>query len=98
LKELYYSFQPLTLLKSAFSNKTHGPGIKKNITQFVLSVGTGFLISKVFRKGGSVKGYLLSLAMEKIADYALSGKSKFITTGVEKVSGLIKKFKSGALS
>ena len=98
LKEIYYSFQPVTLLKNVLSNKTQGPEIKKNLVQSALAVGTDFLISKVFKRGASVKGFLLSLAMEKVADYALSGKSKFITNGVKKVNGLIKKFKSGALS
>ena len=68
LKELYYSFQPVTLLKKVLSNKNHGPEIKKNLAQSALSVGTDFLISKVFKRGSSVKGYLLSLAMEKVAN------------------------------
>lgn len=97
LKEVYYSFQPVTLLKNVFRNNTHGPEIKKNLSQSALSLGTSFLISKVLKRGVSVKGYLLSLAMEKVADYALSGKSEFITNGVEKVNSLIKKFRSGSV-
>ena len=94
LKELYYSFQPATLLKKAFSKKNHDSEIPKGIAQSALAMGTNFLIGKVFKRGASVKGYLLSLAMEKAADYALSGKSTWITKGIGKLGNLIKKFKS----
>ncbi len=96
IKEIYYSLQPAELLRSAFSRKNNAPKIQKDIKQSALSLGANFLISKLLRSGGSVQGYLLSLAMEKVADYAMSGKSEFIKNGVEQVSGLIKKFKSGA--
>ena len=94
LKEIYYSFQPAELLKKAFGNKGNDVEIPKGIAQSALVMGTNFLISKVFKRGASVKGYLLSLAMEKVADYALSGKSTFITEGVNKLGSLIQKFRS----
>jgi hypothetical protein len=94
IKEIYYSFQPAELLKSAFSRKDHGSKIPKNMMQSALSLGTNLLISKLFRRGGSIKRYLLSLAMEKITGYAMSGRSKFITNGVNKLDGLIKNLNS----
>lgn len=93
LKEIYYSFQPGELLKKIFS-KENKPKIQKNIAQSALSVGTNFLINKVFKSSVSIKGYLLSLAMEKVADYAISGKSKFLKNGAGKIGGFFQKFKS----
>jgi hypothetical protein len=80
IKEIYYSLHPAELLKSAFSSKNHESKIPKSIKQSALSLGTNFLIGKLFRSKGSIKGYLLSLAMKKVIDYAMSGKSKFILT------------------
>lgn len=94
LKEAYYSYKPLTLIKRAFKNKNQEAKNPKKLTQSVLTLGTNFLIGKVLKRGLSVKGYLLSLAMEKVADYALSGKSTIIRNGVNKLGGLIKKIKS----
>ena len=92
LKEIYYSFQSMTLIKNAFKNKNHASEIPKGVAQSALSLGANFLINKVIKRS-SIKGYLLSLAMEKAADYAMSGKLPLITNGINKLGGLIKKFK-----
>jgi hypothetical protein len=80
IKEIYYSLHPAELLKSAFNSKNNESRIPKSIKQSALSLGTNFLIGKLFRSRGSIKGYLLSLAMKKVTDYAMSGKFKFILT------------------
>jgi hypothetical protein len=92
LKELYYSLQPATLLKQAFGKILHSPDTQKNLAQTGLALGTEFLISKIFKRGGSVKGFLTSLLVEKVASYALNSKSEFISNGIGKLGGLLKKF------
>jgi len=94
LKEIYYSFQPVTLVKNALKNVLHNPETKKNLAQTALAIGTDFLISKFFKKSGSLKGFLSSVVMEKVADFAINSKSEFISNGIGKLSDLFKKFKS----
>jgi hypothetical protein len=94
LKEIYYSFQPATLVKNALKSALHNPETQKTLAQTALSIGTDFLISKFFRKGSSVKGFVSSVVMEKVADFALNGKSEFINNGIQKLGDLFKKFKS----
>jgi hypothetical protein len=93
LKEIYYSLQPAELLRNALGSEGNEP-IKKNFAQSALSIGKNFLINKVFNRGNSVKGFLVSTALGKVADYAIGGKAKLIIKGVSALGGLIKKFKS----
>jgi hypothetical protein len=93
MKELYYSLQPAVLIKKAVGNILHAPETPKNIAQAGIALGTEFLISKVFKRGASVKGFLSSLIVNKIADYAINSKSDFISNGIEKIGSVLKRFK-----
>jgi len=95
LKEIYYSFQPATLVKNALKSAMHNPETQKNLAQAALEIGTDFIISKVFKKSNSLKGFLTSILMEKVAGFAFNGKSEFINNGIDKLGDLFKKFKSG---
>ena len=92
-KEIYYSLQPAVLIKKAVGNILHSPETQKNIAQSALALGTEFLISKFFKRGASIKGFLSSVVVGKIADYAFNGKSDFISDGIGKISNLLKQFK-----
>jgi hypothetical protein len=94
LKEIYYSFQPATLVKNALKSALHNPETQKTLAQTALSIGTDFLISKFFKKGSSMKGFVSSVVLEKVADFALNGKSELINNSIQKLGGLFKKFKS----
>lgn len=94
LKEIYYSFQPATLIKNALKSALHNPETQKNLAQTALEIGTDFIISKVFKKGNSLKGFLTSVLMEKVASIAFNGQSEFINNGIDKLGGLFKKHKS----
>ncbi len=93
VKEIYYSFQPATLIKNAVGNIMDSPETKKSLTQLGLSFGADFLISKFFKRGSSMKGFLSSMVVEKIADYALRSQPDFITNGISKITNLLKRFK-----
>ena len=92
IKEIYYSFQPATLVKNALKNVLHNTEVKKDLAQTVLALGTDFIISKIFRKGTSFKGFVSLIVMEKIVVFALNSNSEFINKGIEKLSDLFKKF------
>jgi hypothetical protein len=93
VKEIYYSLQPATLIKKAVESVMHSPETKKSLAQVGLAMGTDFLVSKLFKKGTSLKGFLSSMVVGKIADYALNSKSDFINNGISKIGNLLKKFK-----
>lgn len=94
LKEIYYSFEPSTLVKNALKNALHNPETQKNLAQTALEIGTDFIISKVFKKGNSIKGFVSSILMEKVASFAINGKSELINNGIEKLGNLFKRFKA----
>jgi len=94
IKEIYYSFHPAVFLKNAVKKVLHNPEAQKSLAQTAIALGTNFLISKFFKRGNSIKGFLSSMVMEKIADFALNGKSELIHNGIDKLGGLLKKFKS----
>lgn len=93
LKEIYYSLQPAALIKKAVGNILHSPETQKTVVQSAFALGTEFLIGKVFKRGASLKGFLSSMVVEKIADYALNKNPDFITNGIDKVKDLFKNFK-----
>ena len=93
MKELYYSLQPSVLIRKAINNVMHSPDTQKNLAQAGMALGTEFLISKLFKRGTSIKGFLSSLIVNKIADYALNSKSDFINNGINKLGDLFKRFK-----
>jgi hypothetical protein len=90
LKELYYSLQPGEIIREAFGGKDE-PADKKNFLQSALTMGRSFFINKVFNKKHSVKGFLLSNAIEKAADLAIGGKAKLILKGVRALGRFFKK-------
>jgi hypothetical protein len=93
VKEIYYSLQPATLIKKAVENVMHSPETQKSLAQVGIAMGTDFLISKFFKKGTSLKSFVSSLIVEKIADYALHSNSGFISNGISKIGSLLKKIK-----
>lgn len=94
LKEIYYSLQPATLIKKAVQNVLNSPETKKNLVQAGVAIGTEFLISKFFKRSASIKGFLSSMIIEKIADYTLNGKSAdAINNGIGKIGNLLKKIR-----
>lgn len=93
VKELYYSLQPAVLVKKAVDNILHSPETQKSLAQAGVALGTEFIISKIFKKGTSLKGFLSSMIVNKIADYAINNHSDFISNGIGKIGNLLKKFK-----
>ncbi len=93
-KEIYYSLQPSELIKKAMAKLVGSPETQKTIAQAGVALVSEFLISKFFKKGTTVKGFLSSIIVGKIADYALNGNSEFIANGWNKITEVFKKFKS----
>lgn len=93
-KELYYELHPSVLLKKAVGKLLHTPEVPQKLLQSGLALGADFIIGRMFKKSASIKGYLTSMIVEKVADYALNSKSEFIQNGIGKIGKLLKNFRS----
>lgn len=93
LKEIYYSIQPAALMKKAMGSVIDSPEIRKNVAQSAMSLGAEFLIGKLFRRGSSLKGFISSLVVEKVAEYALNKQPDLLKNGLGKLGDLFKQFK-----
>ena len=94
LKEIYYSFQPATLIKNAIRNVMSDAENQKNLAQTALEIGIDYIIRLVFQKKSSFKGFLSSILMEKVTRFIFNNESDLINTGINKFGDLLKKFKS----
>ena len=93
-KEIYYELQPAALVKKAFGKLLHTPEVPQKLLHTGLALGADFIIGRLFKKSASIKGYLTSMIVEKVADYALNSKSEFVQSGIGKIGNLLKNFRS----
>lgn len=62
VKEMYYSVHPLVLLRNAMlGDRENGQGIKRTGLKLV----GGFLINRLFNKGGSLRGFVSAALIER---------------------------------
>ena len=66
IKEIYYSLQPIAILKNAVNKLSEDSGIKDNIATLGVKAGADYLIGKLFGRSSSLKGYFSSIFFEKI--------------------------------
>jgi len=93
VRELVYSMHPSMMIKNLV-HKISGDGeTKSNLKSVGLSLGKDFLISKVFGRGGSIRGFISSLLVRKATDYVMTNHPDLISNGITKVQGLFKNLK-----
>ncbi|MDQ3046227.1 MAG: hypothetical protein M3R27_01670 [Bacteroidota bacterium] len=93
IKELYYSIHPATLLNKAF-NTDSDTGSSNGLAKAGLGIGTDFLIGKLVGRSSSIKGFISSLVLEKVAGYVINNHADTITAGIGKIKGFFTKDKS----
>jgi hypothetical protein len=91
VKELYYSFHPTELIKKLWSDVKGDTETKNNLGKAGLNFGADLLIGKIFGRNKSIKGFLTSVLVEKLASYFLNKNSDKIMDGVSKLTNLFKK-------
>jgi len=98
VSELVYSMHPAMLFKSLMSKFTGNPEVKSDLKSIGLNLGKDFLISKLFGKGGSLKGFISSLLVRKATDYVMTNHADTISKGISKVENFFGEMKSKATS
>ena|ERR1700741_1567287 len=93
VKELGYSLHPSMMLKNFIGKFTEDTETNNNLKSMGLSLGADFLISKLFGKGQSLKGFLSSLIIRKVTDYLINKNPELITNGIRKLENFFKEHK-----
>lgn len=91
IKELYYSLQPTELIKSVFKKVTGSEEKKSDLKKTGLALGADFLIGRLLGRSSSIKGFVSSIIVEKVASYVMNNHSDAISNGISKLKGLLKK-------
>lgn len=75
-KAITHSLQPGVLLKKALHKVNEDSDLKKSALQTGLDLGARFLLDKILlRKGVGIKGYLLNLALKKVASLVIAKRT-----------------------
>ena len=85
VKTLYHSFYPSVLIKNTLRKLLSGSEVRPDIAKAGINTLTDFLIGKIFGRGRSIKGYISSLLIGKIANYTVNNWSDSIYTGIGKI-------------
>jgi len=93
VRELMYSLHPSMLVKNLISKFSGDQESTSDLKSIGLNLGKDFVISKIFGRGGSLKGFISSLLVRKAADYVMTNHSDKIAAGVNKVQGIFKNIK-----
>ena len=93
IKELYYSFHPLTIIKNGLNSVLHTPEITDDIKNVGVNVGLDYLIGRIFKRSTSIKGFITSMIVEKLAEKLLTKNPDLIKNGINIVADLIGRFK-----
>ena len=89
VRELVYSLHPSMMVKNLLNKLTSEPE-QGSLKSAAVNLGKDFLISRLFGKGGSIKGFITSLIVKKAADYLMDRHPDAISNGIQKVQGYIK--------
>jgi len=93
VRELVYSLHPSMMLKNLVHKISGDSETKSDLKSVGLNLGKDFLISKVFGRGGSIRGFISSLLVRKATDYVMTNHPDLISNGITKVQGLFKNLK-----
>lgn len=93
VRELVYSLHPSMIVKNLLNKIGGDKGTTSDLKNAGLNLGKDFIISKVFGRGGSIRGFISSLLIRKATDYVMKNHPDLISNGINKVQGLFKNLK-----
>lgn len=93
VRELMYSMHPAMIVRNVISKFTGDSESRTDLKSAGLNLGKDFLISKIFGRSGSLKGFISSLLVKKATDYVINNHSDTIVNGITKVQGYFKDLK-----
>lgn len=93
VRELMYSLHPSMMVKNLLSKIGGDKETTSDLKTAGINLGKDFIISKLFGRGGSVRGFISSLLVRKATDYVMTNHPDLISNGINKVQGLFKNLK-----
>lgn len=90
VKELAYMIHPASVLKNSLTGLTHDIELKQDLGELGLEAGTNYLIGKLFRKNTSLKGYVTSFVMQRVASALIRKNPQAIFKGIGKLGKMLK--------
>lgn len=90
VRELVYSLHPSMMVKNLFNKLASEPEVGGTLKSAALNLGKDFLISRLFGKGGSIKGFITSLLVKKATDFVTEKYPDAISNGIQKVQGYVR--------
>jgi len=94
VRELMYSLHPSMMFKNLLNKFTGNEETKVDLKTIGLNLGKDFLISKVFGRGGSIKGFISSLLVRKATDYVMKNYPDTLANGIHKIEDYFKNRKN----
>jgi hypothetical protein len=94
VKEIAYSMHPSVMIKNAikkFSDPEQGESQLKDLG---LAFGGDFLLSKVFGKGVTLKGFVGQFLVKKVINYVVNNHSDTIKNGLSKLENFVREKKA----
>jgi hypothetical protein len=67
VKELYYSLDPVVIIKNAVRRIGEDKELRHDVLASALNIGSDFIIGKLFRSNKSIKGFISSLFLERLS-------------------------------
>ena len=93
VRELGYSLHPAMMLKQFVGKLTEDPETNESVKSLGINLGKDFLLSKLFGKGQTLKGFLTSFVIRKVTDYIVNKNPELISKGLSKLEGFIRDHK-----
>ena len=84
-REFVSSLKPLSVLKESLSELAQDKEAHISLAKAGLNLGTNFIIEKVLGRSNSIKGFLSSILLEKIATPFINNNVSKIASGISKL-------------
>jgi hypothetical protein len=94
VQEIVYSMHPSVMIKNAIKKFADPVKGENNLKDIGLALGGDFLISKIFGKGVTVKGFISQFLMKKVINYVVNNHSDTIKSGLSKLEDSIREKKA----
>jgi hypothetical protein len=98
VKEIVYSMHPSVMIKNAIKKFSEPGEVSNSLKDAGLALGGDFLLSKIFGKGVSLKGFVSQFLVKKAINYVVNNHSDTIKKGLSKFENLISRKKEGSLT
>jgi hypothetical protein len=85
-KEILHALSPSVILKNTLHDLAENKEVQFDLTKVSLNMIASFAISKVLGKNRSIKGFLSSLLLEKMAGSMINKNLEKIQTGFGKLA------------